>query len=123
MGDRKWIIIFLAVLLALISFPFAYMQATGEAGHGPNPALPKKGECIKSKEWMRANHQQLLNHWRCLVFRKDKRTYTASNGEKYRINLMTCFNCHSKKKFCDRCHNYVGVKPYCWNCHTVPKGK
>jgi len=32
--------------------------------------------------------------------------------------------CHTDKaKFCDRCHNYVGVTPNCWDCHVEPKGK
>jgi hypothetical protein len=30
--------------------------------------------------------------------------------------------CHSNKtKFCDQCHNYMGVAPYCWDCHIAPK--
>ena len=32
--------------------------------------------------------------------------------------------CHTDKaEFCDRCHNYAGVNPYCWDCHTVPEGE
>jgi hypothetical protein len=35
-----------------------------------------------------------------------------------------CMRCHSnKKKFCDECHNYMAVKPYCWDCHIQPKEK
>jgi hypothetical protein len=34
----------------------------------------------------------------------------------------SCMKCHSnKKEFCDKCHNYVAVKPYCWSCHIAPK--
>jgi cytochrome c oxidase subunit 2 len=34
----------------------------------------------------------------------------------------TCMHCHSnKQKFCDECHTYVAVKPYCWDCHIAPK--
>jgi len=30
--------------------------------------------------------------------------------------------CHSnKKEFCDKCHNYMAVVPYCWSCHIAPK--
>jgi hypothetical protein len=30
----------------------------------------------------------------------------------------TCLDCHSNKaEFCDRCHNYASVSPYCWDCH------
>jgi hypothetical protein len=29
--------------------------------------------------------------------------------------------CHtSKKEFCDRCHDYTSVTPYCWDCHLAP---
>jgi len=31
-------------------------------------------------------------------------------------------DCHNNKtKFCDQCHNYAGVSPYCWECHIEPK--
>jgi hypothetical protein len=31
-------------------------------------------------------------------------------------------DCHSNKsKFCDQCHNYVDVDPFCWDCHIEPK--
>jgi cbb3-type cytochrome oxidase cytochrome c subunit len=65
----------------------------------------------------------LLNEWKDSALRDGKRLYTASDGKLYDINLQnTCMNCHSnKKKFCDECHNYVAVKPYCWACHIEPK--
>ena len=35
-----------------------------------------------------------------------------------------CMRCHSnKKKFCDECHNYMAVKPYCWDCHIAAEGE
>ena len=35
----------------------------------------------------------------------------------------TCMSCHTDKaKFCDRCHDTVGVAPYCWDCHVEPRG-
>ena len=27
----------------------------------------------------------------------------------------------STNDFCDRCHNYLAVSPYCWDCHVDPK--
>jgi hypothetical protein len=35
----------------------------------------------------------------------------------------TCITqCHSNKaKFCDRCHDYMNVQPWCWDCHNFPK--
>ena len=35
----------------------------------------------------------------------------------------SCMSCHANKdKFCDRCHDYLAVKPYCWDCHVEPQG-
>ncbi|MGD8893899.1 MAG: menaquinol oxidoreductase, partial [Desulfobacterales bacterium] len=34
----------------------------------------------------------------------------------------TCLDCHEEKaEFCDKCHNYASVSPYCWECHIDPK--
>jgi hypothetical protein len=31
----------------------------------------------------------------------------------------TCFSCHDdKSNFCDSCHDYTAVDPYCWDCHA-----
>jgi hypothetical protein len=51
------------------------------------------------------------------------RTFTAFDGKSYTMALtQTCLKCHaSKADFCDRCHNYAGVAPYCWDCHIDPK--
>ena len=40
----------------------------------------------------------------------------------YKSLQVTCMDCHSNKsKFCDQCHDYMGVDPYCWDCHLEPK--
>lgn len=42
----------------------------------------------------------------------------------YKSLQVTCLDCHSNKsKFCDQCHDYMGVVPYCWDCHIEPKEK
>ena len=39
-----------------------------------------------------------------------------------KITRHSCLDCHSdKSSFCDRCHNYVAVDPYCWECHIIPE--
>jgi hypothetical protein len=65
----------------------------------------------------------MLNNWRDEVVREGNRLYVAADGKEYNMSLQnTCMNCHSNKsKFCDECHNYVAVKPYCWDCHIAPK--
>jgi hypothetical protein len=72
---------------------------------------------------MRKNHMSLLLTWRQLAVREGDREYVASDGKHYDMRLTgTCLRCHSNKaEFCDRCHDYVPVKPRCWNCHVIPE--
>ncbi len=131
--DAKVVIPGLLVFLAVATFPFWF--AGGKPGKPPDlekakPAVVKKvragkkGDCVEPQAWMRANHMQLLNEWRNMVVRKAKRVYVASDGASYVMSLTnTCLRCHAnKQKFCDRCHNYAGVAPFCWNCHVEPRG-
>ena len=72
---------------------------------------------------MRSNHMKLLNTWRDSVVREGNRSYRATDGKVYHASLTgTCLECHSNKgQFCDRCHDYAGSKPACWNCHLIPE--
>jgi hypothetical protein len=74
---------------------------------------------------MKREHMQLLNDWRDRVVRDGDTIYTNAEGKTFTISLQnTCMKCHSNKsKFCDECHNYAAVKPYCWDCHIAPKEK
>ncbi len=78
-------------------------------------------ECVEPKTFMRAEHMKLLDEWRDAAVRDGSRIYVNSKGKHIGINLQKgCMNCHSNKdKFCDVCHIYTGVKPYCWSCHFV----
>jgi hypothetical protein len=71
---------------------------------------------------MRDIHMSLLNEWRDDVLRDGNRVSVTVNGKEYRKGLqMACMQCHSnKEKFCDTCHEYASVKPYCWDCHLSP---
>ena len=82
-------------------------------------------KCVEPKDFMKAEHMQMLNDWRDSAIREGKRTYINSEGKPFYISLQnTCMNCHSnKKEFCDKCHTYAAVKPYCWTCHIEPKEK
>ena len=83
-----------------------------------------KKECVESKEYMRAEHMQLLNNWRDAVVRESTRGYISdTNHKRFNMSLQNgCMHCHSnKKKFCDECHTYMAVKPFCWDCHIAPK--
>jgi hypothetical protein len=75
---------------------------------------------------MKAEHMVLIDFWRDSVVREMNRQYVSTaNHKKFNMSLQNgCMRCHSnKKKFCDECHNYMAVKPYCWDCHIQPKEK
>jgi hypothetical protein len=127
------IIVGLIIFFFLATFPF-FLQL-GKANVKPEPKVDTpviqewektygKKECIESKEFMRAEHMQLLNNWRDSVVRDTEATYRSdTSGKLFQMSLQnTCMHCHSnKKKFCDECHNYMAVKPFCWDCHIAPK--
>jgi hypothetical protein len=132
MYDTGKIIAGLAVFVVLAMFPF--LNNIGKASAKPEPKTDTpvilqwekdygKKECVESKEFMRTEHMQMLNDWRDSVVRDNERKYVSKSGREFQKSLQnTCMNCHSnKKKFCDECHNYMAVKPYCWTCHIAPK--
>ncbi len=124
MYDLGKVIVGLIVFLVLITFPTWYNVATGQATYVPELEKAVKGEqCVADTEYMRAKHMDLLNDWRDRVVRERERVHTAPDGTKYNMSLTnTCLDCHeNKEKFCDRCHTYLGVDPYCWDCHIIPK--
>ena len=131
--DGGKIIAGLIVFVGLAALPFFYN--IGKANPKPEPKLDTpaikqwekqygKKECIESKAYMRAEHMQILNNWRDSVVRDNQRLYISTTSKKhFNMSLQNeCMQCHSnKKKFCDECHNYLAVKPFCWDCHIAPK--
>jgi hypothetical protein len=126
MYDSGKVITGIVVFAVLMTSPF-WLAAIGKQTEFPELEKPKKTEekCVESKEWMRANHMQMLNDWRHEVVREGKRQYVNSEGKEFEKSLTkTCLDCHeNKKKFCDKCHTYSGVSPFCWTCHVDPKEK
>jgi len=122
MYDSDKIVPGLIVFAVLITFPFWFNL--GKAAPAPQLELPKEEKaCLEATPYMRAQHMQLLNDWRTSVVRDANRVYVAQDGKEFLMSLQnTCIQCHtSKVKFCDRCHNYANVAPYCWDCHIPPK--
>ena len=126
--DGGKIIAGILVFLIVASVPFWYGR--GKAVAPPDlkldtPAIQQLKEklCLEPTPYMRANHMRLLHAWRDSVVRDGNRSYKAADGKVYDISLTkTCLECHSNKaEFCDRCHNYAGAKPNCWNCHIIPE--
>ena len=122
-GGKIWTL--LIIFLALLLFPLWYQK--GNAVPAPEPELStvakKAGRCVESKEFMTTEHMKLLDKWRMEVVRDGERYYTSTEGKIYYKSLqVTCMECHSNKsEFCDKCHNYAGVDPFCWDCHIAPK--
>ncbi|UCE66345.1 MAG: sulfate reduction electron transfer complex DsrMKJOP subunit DsrJ [Candidatus Zixiibacteriota bacterium] len=124
MYDAGKIIIGLVVFLALVSYPIWYDAARGDIPTSADPKIvTAEKECVAPTDYMKDSHMDLLNQWRDDVVRKGVRVYTAESGRKFEMSLShTCMDCHSNKsEFCDECHNYAGVNPYCWDCHIEPE--
>ena len=125
MYDGGKIIIGLIIGLLILLFPFLY--DAGKAAKVPEPELTavakEAKECVLPKSEIRAQHMKLLDEWRQEVVRDAERVYTSVDGRTFDKSLQnTCMNCHSNKtKFCDQCHTYMGVTPFCWDCHLEPK--
>lgn len=127
MSDRAKIMAGLIVVLVLVTFPLWYgwgRKAAPPELRLDTPAITelKDRRCVEATPYMKAHHMRLLKAWRDGVVREGRRTYTASDGKMFEMNLTgTCLKCHSNKdQFCDRCHDYLGVKPNCWMCHIDP---
>ncbi len=127
--SKQMIIAGLAIFVIAVLSPFWFNMATVTQA-APKPELVGKAatekKCVLDKYDMRANHMSLLDEWRDSVVRDADRKYTAANGHTFNMSLSTgensCLGCHEDKaKFCDSCHNYASVTPYCWECHTNPK--
>lgn len=118
------IILGLVIFLILITFPVWYNIANDKAGYVPELEKAARGDnCVRDSNYMTGYHMDLLNEWRDQVVRQDDRFEVGPDGVRYERSLSnTCLSCHvNKDKFCDQCHNYMGVQPYCWDCHLVPK--
>lgn len=125
MYDGGKVVAGLIVFVGLVAFPIIYNM--GNAGNLPKVEKPAKElqvkECVQPTQFMRMSHMQLLSQWRDEVLREGKREMVMAGGKAYEKSLQNgCMKCHaSKKKFCDECHLYTSVTPYCWDCHIQPK--
>ena len=124
MYDAGKVITGLVIFLALLTFPIWYNIASGKGGDTPDPKIiTNEKACVEDTAYMKARHMDLLNQWRDMVVREGRRVHVTPSGRKFEASLSnTCMSCHSNKsEFCDACHNYIGVDPYCWDCHIEPK--
>ena len=126
MYDGWKIIVGLIIGVILLAYPF-WPDTEKWAAKIPEPeltAMAKEAKvCVEPKSYIRTQHMKLLDQWRDSVVRDGIRQYENSTGEVYDMSLQnTCIECHSNKsKFCDQCHTYAGVDPFCWDCHVEPE--
>ena len=122
MYDAGKIVPGLIVFLGLVTIPVWYNSGTGMIDHVPDLDKPKGESCVESAEYMRSHHMELLNDWRDRVVRDGER-FIEIDGVQWEMSLTnTCMECHENKPgFCDQCHDYLGVAPYCWDCHLTPE--
>jgi len=137
--DKGKIFLGLAIFVGLVASPFWYNPVFGTgASAPPELKLPAKDKpCVLPKAEMRASHMQVIYDWREIVVRGggqaetfpdgrkvDGRMLTLTDGRQFNMSLSnTCLGCHDagKKEFCDKCHGYLAVQPFCWDCHFDPK--
>ena len=122
MYDAGKIIPGLIVFVGLMLFAIYYN--VGNKIEDPKPEKPVGyTSCVLPLEEIRAEHMVLLNEWRDEVIREGKREKVEAGGKMYEKSLQNgCMHCHtSQEKFCDECHKYASVNPYCWDCHVTPE--
>jgi hypothetical protein len=124
MRDRVWILAGLAAFFVVLSFPVwaNLVRHRREAGKLVLPVPAHAADCVMPVSYMRTSHMKLLFRWRDEAVRENIHTFKAYDGKMYNISLTgTCLSCHNKAQFCDRCHDYAGVRPpSCWSCHVDP---
>ena len=85
MNDKKWIISrYLIVFIVVGILPLLVQPGKGRAGARSSSYTDKAKaakECVRSKEYMRAEHMQLLDLWREQVVRAAKREYVNPEGQ------------------------------------------
>ena len=126
MYDSGKIIAGLIIFVGLFTSPFWYDTSNGKALQRPQlvlPSNPNQQVCVADSTFMRCDHMVLLNDWRSQVVRDGKTDYMSNTGKQFEMKYTkTCLGCHpNTAEFCDQCHNYVGVNPYCWDCHNKPE--
>ncbi len=127
MKNKGLIVTGLILFFVVITAPFWWNFGTEV--NSPELELTEKAKkaehCVEPLEYITTEHMQLLDAWREAVVRHADRTYINSEGKEFNMSLTnTCLDCHSNKdKFCDRCHDYASVRPYCWDCHNTKEAE
>jgi hypothetical protein len=115
----------------LVGLFAAALAIAGVAAHAQTSRVPmpklevdKATACVAPPEVMRRTHMDLLKH------RRDKTVHQGVRGGDEA--LTQCLGCHASKAtgavvgspdaFCQSCHDYVGIKLDCFDCHQGRPG-
>jgi len=116
----------LRLLLATLAFAGLAAAAHADGGRVPLPKLTvdKATVCVAPPDVMRRTHMEMLKH------RRDRTVHAGVRGGDE--SLTRCLECHASKTtgaaigapdaFCQSCHDYVGVKLDCFDCHQGRPG-
>ncbi|RME28997.1 MAG: hypothetical protein D6806_01965 [Deltaproteobacteria bacterium] len=140
MNDKAKIVTGVIIFLVAFSFPWWYQLAAGKAGALELEKPAGRKLCIEDTGYMKSRHMELLDQWRDLVVRGGDGVYVpllkhpcggdsdcpggacVQGNCRYDMSLTgTCLACHRRSRFCNRCHEHLNVRPYCWDCHLSPE--
>jgi hypothetical protein len=134
MNSKGSVIFGLVIAIVVLTLPFWYamgQRVTGRSEPAPSVPKPTNSEHCVEKD-MRARHMQVIDEWRDTVVRDgvaEKYESQDFPGEAYERSLTkTCLmQCHAtaeggegatvQDRFCNECHQYANIRPYCWDCH------
>ncbi len=120
LGVTRW----LATALAIVSVAAATPAVAQSRVPMPNVTVDKGTTCVAPPEVMRRTHMEMLKH------RRDKTVHQGIRGGNESLNQ--CVSCHARPTngvaigspdaFCQSCHDYVGVRLDCFDCHQGKPG-
>ncbi|MHC4599801.1 MAG: hypothetical protein ACYS47_12420 [Planctomycetota bacterium] len=111
--------VLVAIVLVIILLPVGYSVVLALSPGVPQPFLEmphaKYTKCVLDKDaaYMRHYHMDLL---------KELMSDVVREGKDAEYGLQDCWKCHtSRTRFCNRCHDAVGLDPRCFKCHYGPE--
>lgn len=112
------------VLAAVLASVTLAAGAEGSRVPAPSLTVDKSTRCVAPPDLMRRTHMQMLKH------RRDRTVHLGVRGGDEA--LTRCIECHASKTtgaavgapdaFCQACHDYVGVRLDCFECHQGRPG-
>lgn len=112
------------VLAAVVAGMSLAASAEGSRVPAPRYTVDKSTTCVAPPEVMRRTHMEMLKH------RRDRTVHLGVRGGDEA--LTRCLECHASKTtgaaigapdaFCQSCHQYVGVRLDCFDCHQGKPG-